>query len=484
MNITSVNEILSLDIRSLAIFRVLLGIIVIFDTINRISLVPAFYSDSGIIPRELINLGSFENAYHFQILFLSGSEWFSYLILGSLLLFGFFLMIGYKTRLMTFLCWLLISAAVIRDPLTSHAADNLLIILLFWSLFLPLGSCFGKNKYKSELSNKNIFSIGTIALYVQVTLMYIMSGLFKAQGETWMDGSHLYLTLSRFDYLKPLSFFIYPYYDFLGFLTQITLVLELFGPLLLFIPFYFLIARYLFILMFLGLQLSIWATLDVGLFPLVSIAAILIFLPSHFWELLKETIKGSRLVDYLSEFANKFSNYRVQKESEQWSFNSYISHFLVGTLLVYVVLINLMQVTNLFIKIQPPQKLAYHLKLDQRWNMFAFASSHSEYLSAEIEYKNGVTEDLMKQLKNNYPFKDSFHHIGYVNYRWRIFFSNRLRFNDYKEEQRSFLEYLLRKNKIDIKNVSNFKLVGYRHYVGLNYNHSELERVIIYDLKQ
>lgn len=282
---TDVKTIFSLDVRSLSLFRILLAVTLILDTLNRIYRVPEFYSDHGIVPRELVNLGQFDSVYHFQLMFLSGNEWFSYLFLGILLVCSVLLLIGFKTRITTFICWLLLCSVIIRDPLTTHAGDTLLIVLLLWSLFLPLGNWLSLDSYRNKhqkYRTKQAFSAATIAMYVQISLVYIMSGIFKSNYDSWTSGEHLYNTLSRFDFVEPLAFVIYPYEQLLNFLTHFTLYLELFGPLLFFIPVWFLFFRVFGIFLFVILQISIGLTMDVGLFPLVSSAGVLVFYQLHY----------------------------------------------------------------------------------------------------------------------------------------------------------------------------------------------------------
>lgn len=97
----TVEEVFSLDVRSLALFRVLMGVYIIADAIDKFSLVSPFFSDNGVIPRSLVDLSNIEHAYHLQLSMVSGSEWFGYLYLSLLLIGGILLMVGYKTRIVT-----------------------------------------------------------------------------------------------------------------------------------------------------------------------------------------------------------------------------------------------------------------------------------------------------------------------------------------------------------------------------------------------
>jgi len=271
--VTDVEEVFSIDIRSLAIFRMLLGVYIVADAIDKFSLVTPFFSDDGVIPRSMVDLSNIEYAYHLQLSLVSGSEWFGYLYLSVLLIGGLLLIVGYKTRIITILCWLLFSSLIVRMDAISNSGDTLLILLLFWGMFLPLGAKWSVDSLlNGTVLKKKIFSAATIALYIQFALLYITTGMFKGKYLSWHDGSHLYLTFSRFEYMNPIAFLFYPYEELLSFLTHFTLFLELFGPLLFFIPIYFLPVRMMGILLFAGLQISIAIFMKVGFFPISSLA--------------------------------------------------------------------------------------------------------------------------------------------------------------------------------------------------------------------
>ena len=492
--ITDVTEILSLDVRSLALFRILLGIYLLLDTINRIKLTPAFYSDSGILPRYMVDLGNFENMYHFKLMMISGEGWFAYLFFGIAIAVSFFLIFGFKTRFITFMAWLMYVSFVIRDPLTKHAGDNLYILMLFWGMFLPLGRSFSvdalRNNHTSQ-KNKYILSAAGIGLYVQFCLVYIMTGLYKAQYSSWFNGTHLYNTYSRFDYVEPLAFWIYPQYELLSFLTHFTLWLELLGSLLFFIPVFFVYFRMLGIFLFAGLQLVIGLTMDVGLFPLVSIAGILVFIPACVWGELSARLKKVGLWQrYFRAAKHSLKKAVPSNRDKALTINRMplFGEVLISLLIGYVVVWNISDFSFRFSLSDTMKKPGYALKLDQRWTMFAAPALNAHYFSAELTYDDGSTKNIMAHLTKKHTPPAPFHHVGYVNYRWRIFFSNRLSRLQYAEYRPYVLNYLLRtdERKADtteiIKSPNTLQLVAHQHEIGERYLHSEIEPVILYIL--
>lgn len=468
----TVREIFSVDGRSAALLRIFLGFYIVLDAINRIYLTPAFYSDSGVIPRSAMPLVQFEHAYHFQLLFLSGGEWFSVLFFTVLAISGFCLLAGYKTRFFTILCWFLVCTANVRDSLTINSGDILLMQLLFWSMFLPLGRFWSADSRfrKSVSSNKkNFFSAATVAIHVQFILLYITSGIFKGQYSSWIGGSHLYITFSRFELMTPLSEYFYYMPDLLSLLTKATLVLELFGPLLLFIPFAFLYFRMIGIILFLGLQLSILFLMNVGFFPIASIAGIVVLIPTEFWEKAKRTVDPG---NYKNETPKKI-------HSNTWR---HIREFTLYLILAYVVLWNISELPKTFDIPEKLKKPAYFLKLDQKWAMFSATPIYGNYYSVPATLSDGNTIDLLADYKKEYERSDGFEHVVFKNFRWRKYISDRLDSDKYEHLRSYFVDYLVREasKKLENRTILKASLVAHRHMIQENYNHSEVLPYTLY----
>lgn len=477
-SVTGVKQIFSVDLRSLAVYRILLGSVLLLDVINRITLVPAFYSDSGIVPRSLADLGTYEYAYHFQLMMLSGSEWFSYLFLGILALFSLLLIAGYKTKPVTLLCWLFLCSLSVRNSLVLHAGDTLLTVLLFWGIFLPLGRTFSIDVLKQNHSPKSFrfFSAATVGLYIQFLIIYIMNGLYKGQFLAWVDGTHLYNTFSRFELIKPFALQIYPFYDVLSFLTQFSLYLELFGPLLFFIPVGFVLFRMVGIVLFLGLQLSIFLTFNIGLFPIVSLTGILVFLPTEFWDFTGERFEKKLLYFQLN---------RNTKSLVTLSRNLF-SEVIVGVVTVYILVWNISEYSSKNSLPEIFKTPGYFLKLDQKWALFSGPEEKSEYLSVHATYSDSSTLDLMDDLKTTSTAINQISYATYNNYRWRIFFTKRVGDINHFEFMPYFIHYLVDQYGYDEasgKTLDRVDIIPHMHYIGERYNLTPLQTDIIYTLK-
>lgn len=114
--------------------------------------------------------------------------------------------------------------------------------------------------------------------------------------------------------------------------------------------------------------------------------------------------------------------------------------------------------------------------------MFATPAQSSDYLSLEATFDDGTVKDLMRDLKVKHNSSPEFHHVGYKDYRWRIFFSNYLRHQNRSKQQLRFIEYLIENYTANIgnnKEIEKIKFIGYTHLIENNYDYSKIKRRVI-----
>ncbi|MCK6594677.1 MAG: hypothetical protein L6Q33_05720, partial [Bacteriovoracaceae bacterium] len=109
------SSIFKLDLRSLALVRFLLGILAFFDILNRFPQVVAFYSDRGIIPRWLL-IDKIEIPWKTGLFNLVGDPSFVYIISSIGLVAALMMAIGLRTRLSTFIVWVILLSFHARFP--------------------------------------------------------------------------------------------------------------------------------------------------------------------------------------------------------------------------------------------------------------------------------------------------------------------------------------------------------------------------------
>ncbi|HEY9647429.1 MAG TPA: HTTM domain-containing protein [Chroococcidiopsis sp.] len=278
------SEMFGLDLRSLALFRIGLALILLTDLSIRAWDITAHYSDSGLMPRTLLR--EIAKPGYWSLHALSGAVGVQVVLF---LLAGFaalLMLVGYRTRIATIVSWVLLISLHNRNPVLIFAADDVLRALMFWAMFLPLGACYSIDSALNTSPKKlpeRILTGATIALIVQQCFIYIFSAAIKAKSPVWLDGSAVYYALSFDQYATPLGHFLLNFRPLLVIFTHSTMVLEWFGPLLLIVPFRTSFFRNVAVILFISLHVGFGLTLNIGIFPFLSSFSWLAFIPSSTW---------------------------------------------------------------------------------------------------------------------------------------------------------------------------------------------------------
>ncbi|HEY9597184.1 MAG TPA: HTTM domain-containing protein [Cyanophyceae cyanobacterium] len=287
-------ELFGLDLRSLAVFRIGLALIVIADLIGRAKALTAHYTDYGVLPRTLLFDGLLQ-PWYWSIHLISGQP----LVQGLLFLVAFFfaiaMLVGYRTRLATIATWAFVISVQNRNPALIFAADDVLRAILFWAMFLPLGACYSIDSalnLSTKPLPKRVLSGATFALLVQICYIYIWSAAYKTQSNIWWpDGDAVYYSLSFDQYATSFGAFLLTLpIPLLRLITVVTLVFEWLGPLMIFIPFRTSFFRCVAITSFTLLHFTFGLTFELGIFPFLSIISWLALTPSFVWDKLGKRV--------------------------------------------------------------------------------------------------------------------------------------------------------------------------------------------------
>lgn len=294
-NLNKLTDIFGIDLRTLALFRILLASTILLDLLIRSYDLTAHYTDFGVLPRNVL------------IDYLSPSTVSLHLINGTMpfqaalfLLAGIiaiFLLIGWHTKIMVVLSWLLMLSLQNRNVLILSGEDNLMLLMTFWAMFLPLGAKYSLdnvlNRNSDNFSNR-FLSFATAAILIQGMSMYFFSALLKTDARWVPDGTAVYFAL-QLDYLAtPFAMWFRQFEALLTPLTYYVWGLELIGPILIFSPIFQRKLRMLFLLAFATMHIGFFFFLEIGLFPLISIVMNLLFLPSWVWDRLALYFKSKQ----------------------------------------------------------------------------------------------------------------------------------------------------------------------------------------------
>lgn len=271
----------SLDIRSLAVFRIALALVLIADWLDRLPDLYTLYSDHGIVPREAIT-GLVPISVHFY----SGEVWYQGVLVGIALLFAFGLLIGYKTAFVTIVSWFLIVSVHGRNPSILHGGDQVIRLVLFWSLFLPLGACYSLDAAdpRRRPASPRVLSPGSVGLILQIVLIYWFAGAWKWAPEWRTEGTAVHHALQIGHFSSRIGQWLTAYPGICRILTFSTIYLELVGPVLLFVPFYPALLRLVLVGTFILFHAGLALTMELGIFPWACCVAWLPLLPTAFWD--------------------------------------------------------------------------------------------------------------------------------------------------------------------------------------------------------
>eukprot|EP01112_Ceratiomyxa_fruticulosa_P008639 TRINITY_DN2238_c0_g3_i1.p1 TRINITY_DN2238_c0_g3~~TRINITY_DN2238_c0_g3_i1.p1 ORF type:complete len:339 (+),score=42.30 TRINITY_DN2238_c0_g3_i1:137-1153(+) len=198
------------DLRSLALFRILVSSLVMWDILLRLPNTHAHYSDLGVLPviEAIPSIDTESYSLHFS----NGTVLFCLFLFLVHFAFAFLLLIGYRTKISHFVVWLLLVSLHNRNPLVLNTGDDLLRLLLFWSLFLPLGEKYSVDfalSPKTNTSTNKHVSCGSFAFVIQF-VCFFWSECALRTGVEWEEGTAFYYLLSLDQYTTRIGYlFLY-----------------------------------------------------------------------------------------------------------------------------------------------------------------------------------------------------------------------------------------------------------------------------------
>jgi hypothetical protein len=276
----------SIDGRALAAFRIALGALLLADLALRSRNLVAFYTDRGVLPREAL-FADYGQVYSLHALW--GEAWIQAVVFLIAGVFALALLVGYRTRLAAVVSWLLLVSLHVRNPMVLNGGDSLFRMLLFWGMFLPLGTCWsvdaarreGKRDPDRSTERSTVASVATAALLLQMVLLYVTNAIHKSRGEQWLNGEAVVYVFSLDQFTVLLGNVLAPYYGLLRVFTYAWITLVILAPLMLLSAGK---VRVLLATLLAGMHLGMLVTMQIGLFPLVVVAGLLPFYPAWVWD--------------------------------------------------------------------------------------------------------------------------------------------------------------------------------------------------------
>lgn len=401
------------DVRSLATFRIGIALVLLADLAIRATLLKADYTSEGLLPKEAL-LEKFLHVPPISVYLISDQFWFQAALFIIAAIAAIAMLVGYKTKAATIVSWFMLISIQTRNPIILQGGDVLLRMLMFWAMFLPLGAYKSIDARSKTHIPKRILSIGTIALYAQIIILYFFSALEK-NGTHWIpDGTAIYYALSIDQFVTPVGSFFLQFPTLLQYMTYGVWWIELVGPFLLLIPFFFTYVRTFTVFLFIALQAGFGSMLALGPFPWVASVMMLACLPSGFWDAIK---KNTKLVEKVE-----------QKNKALTIIVTAIGSFFI----IYILLWNIQSATDHQFFSLEEEKIALSLRIDQLWNMFSpYPLTDDGWYVIPGTLANGKEVDLFREGSPVNWDKPEDVSVLYPNERWRKYMMNLwLREND------------------------------------------------------
>ncbi|GAB4469908.1 MAG: HTTM domain-containing protein [Armatimonadaceae bacterium] len=396
-NLKSVlDRLFGIDLRALACFRILLALYILLDLGWRAVDLEAFYTDFGAFPVEAALTFQYVSgpwvylAPHMYVSSVAGAA----ILFALHAAFAVMLLIGWKTRLATFLVWVMVLALQARNPLVLHSGDVYLRMMLFWSLFLPLGARYSVDGIAAHQVARQLplpvraVSMGTTAILLQVVVMYWFTMLLKNSPEWRSQFSAVYYALSIEQYAQPLGQVLREVRWLMPLLTIFTGLLEIVGPLMAFSPVATARIRIFVVASFFFFHLvALNAMMNIGLFVYIAAIPWVLFLPAEFWDavtvgwgrLPENPIKGAIMRGRDAAIA-----WRSRKIAHHIhagvpaprlylhpAIQGVVAYFILHSLLINVRSLGPMGMPWAFKVPEPPTALTLLTRTDQNWAMFA-----------------------------------------------------------------------------------------------------------------
>jgi|GEM_PF-5925806 len=285
---TYLGEAFTVDLRSLAVMRILTGASLAFDVLYRARDLEAHYTDTGVLSTETAR-ALVDYFGWFSLHTLSGSIAYQLTLSLVSLVLSLLLMVGWATRLVTPLCWMLCVSVQNRFFPGDYPGDYVLTMLLLSGICLPWGAWFSVDAWRAgrggERPAPRYRGLGAWVFFLLFAAFLCKTGISKfAAGGRWLDGKALYLTLSSIRYTSHWLDWSLAHLTLLEAVTDVVPWVELLSPLLLFFPWKNGVVRTSSVAFICAMFASFGIGLDLHQLPFLAAVAYLGFLPPWFWE--------------------------------------------------------------------------------------------------------------------------------------------------------------------------------------------------------
>lgn len=270
-----------IDLAPVALFRVVFGAL-LFNWFWQLypNLAP-FFTDEGMLPRR--SLLEFYPA-RISLLNAVGEWWAVALFWAASLVIAVMVTIGYRTRLACLLAFVALSSFQWRNPLILDGSDLVFRTIPLWLAVAASGDRFSLDaalrRARGDAPSGRGWALPVRLLELQYAWIYLASALEKLAGPAWLNGTATWYALQlKHTFGRAWADFLVRDPMLVRLQTWGTLVGELVFLPLAFAPVFQTFARLLAIAIAAALHAGIALFMNVGNFPIVMLAGLILFLP-------------------------------------------------------------------------------------------------------------------------------------------------------------------------------------------------------------
>ena len=286
---------LTIDSRSVGLFRAAIGIVLLLHFSDRWSSSDDFYGPTGVFPATLVSSANEIPRFPTVLTLIEqhpfGMTVFFVVAIGALTA----LTVGLFTRWSALLSLVVFSSLAHRNPYVLIGGDYVLGSMLLWMQVLPVGDRFSLDalrrcRWGRELPDARSMSpsrpsIAAFGVLLQLGLIYLASAWQKTGSTWWQDGTALSHVLGMQRFLRPGAELVGQLPEsWLAFLTRAVLVFEYLVLPLILLPLARPWFRRVALLGLAALHLGIASVLDAGVFSITMLACLPLLLSKDDWD--------------------------------------------------------------------------------------------------------------------------------------------------------------------------------------------------------
>jgi predicted DCC family thiol-disulfide oxidoreductase YuxK len=295
---------LQIDLRSLALGRIVFGLVLIGDLLRRVPWLRDFYSNLGLIPNHTVLWRPpFPRIFSFLFMASLPEESAAWFCIAFVCFFCF--TIGYRTKLFHLLSFVMTTSLHNRIMFAENWGGVAMAALMIWTAFLPLGRRWSVDAIRASLrarpdetpaelaagvpppDTRQTTSLAALGLLIQIAIIYWFNFVHKS-GPTWRDGTAVHYVLWQERIVTWVGVQIRTHVPFIvtKMLTEGTLVIEAAAAFLILSPIFWRWTRFIAAVLVFGLHAGIAAMVNLGIFSYAMMSFEPFLVTEAQWELL------------------------------------------------------------------------------------------------------------------------------------------------------------------------------------------------------